>query len=108
MASLCGWSAVVSVRCMCVCVSVDQTVGIIGLTAHTVQGAAESTGVRSWRAPLMPSPLSYTSSLTPVLLSLASTLILIRRERPAKELQLLVARHLPPLETKKKKADEQL
>lgn len=33
--------------CVCVRVSAAQTVGIIGLTAPTVKGAAESTGVRS-------------------------------------------------------------
>ena len=36
-----------SMLCACVCVSAAQTVGIIGLTAPTVKGAAESTGVRS-------------------------------------------------------------
>lgn len=48
----------------------------------------------------MPSPLSSTSSS--FLFSSShpppSAVILIRRERPAKELQLVVAGHLPPAE----------
>lgn len=84
--------------CVCVCVFVGQTVGIIGLTAPPVKGTAESTGVCSWRAPLVPSPSSSTSSfLFSSSLPPPSAVILIRRERPAKELQLVVAGHFPPV-----------
>lgn len=92
---------------VCVCVSV-QTVCVIGLTAPTVKGAAESTGVCSLRASLMPSRPSSTSSLflSSSCLPPPSAVILIQTERLTKECRLALAGQLPPVETWNKKADK--
>lgn len=67
-------------KCVYLCVFVGQTVGIIGLTASTVKGAAESTGVCSSRA-LLPPPPPHCRS--PLFLPPLSAVILIKREKPA-------------------------
>lgn len=63
--------------CMYLCVFVGQTVGVIGLTASTVKGAAVSTGVCSSRALLPPPP---PRSHSPLFLPPLSAVILIERE----------------------------